>query len=168
MSYATRSLSTQHLRGPSGSSSTSSQSPALVARIEEKKGELQHLQELRDLSASVATQMEALERKLSTLSEGTEATDDEPIAIAAVMSNWHNVLRAINMASGHVMLTASSAASLAGPSGAGDESAEPLPQTLVRIPTEHAPTLQAQAEAAEAAVAAAATADDDDETTSNP
>jgi DASH complex subunit DAD2 len=27
----------------------------------------------------------------------------------------------------------------------------PLPQTLVRIPTEHAPALQAQAEAAEAA-----------------
>lgn len=29
-----------------------------------------------------------------------------------------------------------------------------LPQTLVRIPTEHAPTLQAQAEAAAAAAAA--------------
>lgn len=30
---------------------------------------------------------------------------------------------------------------------------ETLPQTLVRIPTEHAPTLQAQAEAVEAAAA---------------
>jgi len=30
---------------------------------------------------------------------------------------------------------------------------EALPQTLVRIPTEHAPTLQAQAEAVEAAAA---------------
>ena len=34
---------------------------------------------------------------------------------------------------------------------AGPASTEELPQTLVRIPTEHAPTLQAQAEAAEAA-----------------
>lgn len=31
------------------------------------------------------------------------------------------------------------------------EAPGPLPQTLVRIPTEHAPALQAQAEAAEAA-----------------
>ncbi|KOS21933.1 DASH complex subunit dad2 [Escovopsis weberi] len=70
-----------------------SQSPALVARIEEKRAELEHLQDLRDLSAAVAGQMEALEQKLSTLSDGTEA-------IAAVVGNWHNVLRAINMASG--------------------------------------------------------------------
>lgn len=31
------------------------------------------------------------------------------------------------------------------------DSAQALPQTLVRIPTEHAPVVQAQAEAAEAA-----------------
>lgn len=71
MSYPTRSLST-HMRGPSVSASTASQSPALVARIEEKRAELEHLKELRDLSAAVATQMEALEQKVSTLSDGTE------------------------------------------------------------------------------------------------
>ncbi|KJZ77105.1 hypothetical protein HIM_03426 [Hirsutella minnesotensis 3608] len=135
MSYHTRPLST-HMRAASGSAS-SSQSPALLARIEEKKAELQNLKELRDLSAAVAGQMEALERKLVTLSDGTEA-------IAAVMSNWHNVLRAINMAS----------AKLATPSGDvnqdDDSGSGQLPQTLVRIPTEHAPTLQAQAEAMEA------------------
>ena len=38
------------------------------------------------------------------------------------------------------------------------QSAERLPQTLVRIPTEHAPTLHAQAEAAEAAAAEEETA----------
>lgn len=73
--------------------STTGQSPALVARVNEKKAELENLKELRDLSAAMATQMEALAQKLSTLSDGTEA-------IALVLSNWHNVLRAINMASG--------------------------------------------------------------------
>ncbi|KND94523.1 DASH complex subunit DAD2 [Tolypocladium ophioglossoides CBS 100239] len=138
MSYPTRSLST-HMRGASGSASTTSQSPALIARIEEKKAELEHLKELRDLSAAVATQMEALEKKVSTLSDGTEV-------IATVMGNWHNVLRAINMASAKFAKPSADAAT-------EDEPSEPLPQTLVRIPTEHAPTLQAQAEAVEAAAA---------------
>ncbi|KAK7423908.1 DASH complex subunit dad2 [Neonectria punicea] len=85
------------MRAPSASSSSTGQSPALLARIEEKKAELESLRELRDLSAAVAEQMEALEKKLSTLSDGTEA-------IAVVMGNWHNVLRAINMASSPKLL----------------------------------------------------------------
>ncbi|KAK2070726.1 hypothetical protein P8C59_005200 [Phyllachora maydis] len=111
------------MRQPSMSVSSASagQSPALIARVNEKKAELENLRELRDLSAAVASQMEALEEKLATLSDGTEA-------IAHVVGSWQNVLRAINMASSKL---ASSA----------------LPETLVRIPTEHAPTLQAQAEA---------------------
>ncbi|KAI8724586.1 DASH complex subunit DAD2 [Fusarium sp. LHS14.1] len=139
MSYPTRSFS-GHMRNPSASAASSAgQSPALLQRIEEKKAELENLRELRDLSAAVATQMEALEQKLSTLSDGTEA-------IAAVVGNWHNVLRAINMASSKLAKTAANASA--------DESQDqpgPLPQTLVRIPTEHAPALQAQAKAAEAA-----------------
>lgn len=101
------------MRPPSGAAASSSQSPALVARIEEKKAELQSLKELQDLSRAVANQMEALEQKLNTLSDGTEGvfivqdgkygwfllTWIPNPAIAAVMSNWHNVLRAINMAS---------------------------------------------------------------------
>lgn len=71
MSYPTRSLSS-HMRGPSVSGPSAAQSPALVARIEEKRAELAHLQELKQLSAAVATQMEALEQKLATLSDGTE------------------------------------------------------------------------------------------------
>ncbi|KAK3304283.1 DASH complex subunit Dad2-domain-containing protein [Chaetomium strumarium] len=119
-----------HMRQPSLSGS--GQSPALVARVNEKKAELENLKELRDLSTAVATQMEALEQKLATLSDGTEA-------IALVLSNWHNVLRAINMAS----------AKLPKPStGTEDGEKVPLPQTLVRIPTEHAPALQAHTDAA--------------------
>ncbi|GAB1313327.1 DASH complex subunit dad2 [Madurella fahalii] len=126
--FPSRSLSS-HMRQPSLSASAG-QSPALVARVNEKKAELQNLKELRDLSAAVASQMEALEQKLATLSDGTEA-------IALVLSNWHNVLRAINMAS----------AKLPKPSGEEGDGI-PLPQTLVRIPTEHAPALQAHAEGA--------------------
>jgi hypothetical protein len=48
------------------------QSPALVARVEEKKAELRSLQELRDLSAAMAGQMEALEQRLGTLADGTQ------------------------------------------------------------------------------------------------
>lgn len=78
-----------HIR--SASSSTNA-SPALLQRINEKKAELASLKELQTLSKALADQMEQLEEKLGTLSDGTEA-------VAAVLSNWHNVLRAISMAS---------------------------------------------------------------------
>lgn len=68
--FPSRSLSS-HMRQPSLSASAG-QSPALVARVNEKKAELQNLKELRDLSAAVASQMEALEQKLATLSDGAE------------------------------------------------------------------------------------------------
>ena len=55
-----------------GPAASAGQSPALIARVNEKKAELENLRELRDLSAAVATQMEALEQKLATLSDGTE------------------------------------------------------------------------------------------------
>jgi DASH complex subunit DAD2 len=83
-----------HLRSGSLSNagSSTSQSSALQARINEKKQELASLKELQSLSAGLADQMEQLEQKLATLSDGTEA-------VATVLSNWHNVLRAISMAS---------------------------------------------------------------------
>lgn len=61
-----------HLRGSSVSGAAAGPSPALLARIEEKKAELDNLKQLRDLSSEVAAQMEALEQKLATLSDGTE------------------------------------------------------------------------------------------------
>ncbi|KAI1855298.1 hypothetical protein JX266_000163 [Neoarthrinium moseri] len=140
MAYSTRSLS-GHLRQSSAAgnfnSQSSGQSSALQARINEKKAELANLKELKDLSAAVADQMEALEQKLSTLSDGTEA-------IATVLGNWHNVLRAINMASAKLPKPREDQASTT-----DDGDSVPLPQTLVRIPTEHAPALQAQAEGLE-------------------
>lgn len=44
----------------------------LLARINEKKTELENLKQLRDLSAGLAAQMQTLEDKLSTLSDGTQ------------------------------------------------------------------------------------------------
>jgi len=55
-----------------GSQATSTQSPMLVARINEKRAELEGLKQLRDLSAGLASQMQTLQEKLSTLSDGTE------------------------------------------------------------------------------------------------
>ncbi|KAM3558750.1 hypothetical protein MY1884_003819 [Beauveria asiatica] len=140
MSYPTRSLST-HMRAQGGIGASSGQQSALSARIEEKRAELEHLKELKDLSGAVASQMEALEQKLSTLTDGTEA-------IAAVIGNWHNVLGAINMASTKLAKPASAPVNEDEPEDGG-----PLPETLVRIPTEHAPTLHAQTENLEAAAA---------------
>ena len=70
------------MRAPS--SGAAPQSPALVARIEEKRAELENLKELRDLSANMATQMEGLEQKLATLSDGTEGKIDSLSATAFI------------------------------------------------------------------------------------
>ncbi|KXJ97130.1 DASH complex subunit Dad2-domain-containing protein [Microdochium bolleyi] len=142
MAFSSRATMSGHMRSGSAGhgSSQAGQSSALAARVSEKKTELESLKELRDLSAEMASQMEALEQKLATLTDGTEA-------IATVIGNWHNVLRAINMAS----------AKLPQPKvdietnddePRDDQDQMPLPQTLVRIPTEHAPSLQAQADEA--------------------
>ncbi|KAI0518202.1 DASH complex subunit Dad2-domain-containing protein [Xylaria bambusicola] len=140
MAFSTRTLP-GHMRQGSASGNSNAQSTGqsatLLARVDEKKAELENLKELRDLSAAVANQMEALQQKLATLSDGTEA-------IATVIGNWHNVLQAINMASAKI--PGAQAAQSDEPSI--EETELPLPQTLVRIPTEHAPALQAQAELA--------------------
>jgi len=78
MSYSSRPLAS-HLRQNSTTSgnltsSSAGQSPILLARINEKKAELENLKQLRDLSAGLAGQMQMLEEKLATLSDGTEGT----------------------------------------------------------------------------------------------
>lgn len=75
MAYQSRPLSS-NLRNPSmgGLQTSSGQSPILVARINEKRAELENLKQLRDLSAELAAQMQTLEEKLSMLSDGAEGS----------------------------------------------------------------------------------------------
>ncbi|KAJ5131707.1 DASH complex subunit DAD2 [Penicillium atrosanguineum] len=105
------------LRQPSQPSS------ALAMRIAAKKAELENLRQLRDLSGTLAMQMQALESKIATLKDGTEA-------VACVLANWDNVLRAISLASNK----ASGLPDFTGPET--EESPSRLPATLVRIPAE--------------------------------
>ncbi|GES65105.1 DASH complex subunit DAD2 [Aspergillus terreus] len=116
--------SSSGLRQPNLSGIPPQQSSALAARIAAKKTELENLKQLRDMSATLAMQMQALETKIGTLKDGTEA-------VACVLANWDNVLRAISMAS-------TKAAAIQGPEGhMPEQSQAPLmPATLVRIPAE--------------------------------
>ncbi|EPE29462.1 hypothetical protein GLAREA_00622 [Glarea lozoyensis ATCC 20868] len=134
MSYSSRPIAS-HLRQGSTTNS-SGPSPVLLARINEKKAELENLKQLRDLSAGLAGQMQMLEEKLGTLSDGTEA-------VATVLGNWHNVLQAISMASMKIPKPKDSEDHM--PESKAKDEIE-LPQTLVRIPTEHAPMLKQQTE----------------------
>ena len=95
----------------------SQQSTFLQQKIADKKTELANLKDLQALSGGLADQMQMLADKLQTLSDGTEGELVQRCgisrirkqlvhtylpcvpAVAAVLSNWHNVLRAINMAS---------------------------------------------------------------------
>lgn len=95
MSFGPRQTTIRPSSGLGLGGSQNSQSSALQARINEKKTELESLRQLRDLSAGLAGQMQQLEEKLGTLSDGTEA-------VAAVMANWGSVLRAVSMASGEL------------------------------------------------------------------
>lgn len=95
MAYPSRSLNST-LRHPSTDSSqpSSGQSPVLVARINEKRAELENLKQLRDLSAGLAAQMQTLEEKLSMLSDGAEGLFEflkKPWSAAANMKRIINV-----------------------------------------------------------------------------
>ena len=75
---------TSSLRHPSigGLQNSAGQSPLLLNRINEKKVELENLRQLRDLSGGLAAQMEALEQKLATLSDGTEGNRSRMVVTA--------------------------------------------------------------------------------------
>jgi DASH complex subunit DAD2 len=76
----------------------------LTSRIAEKQAEFESLSQLRDLSTTLATQMENLESKLHCLADGTESialrTRVLISGVAEVLANWQNVFRAINLATG--------------------------------------------------------------------
>ncbi|KAG2002190.1 hypothetical protein GB937_009691, partial [Aspergillus fischeri] len=98
------------------------QSLALSSRIVSKKAELENLMRLRDLSGVMAMQMQVLEAK---------------IAMACVLANWDNVLRAISMASTKAAVSISTKDQSSSAETGHDLMVERcLPATLVRIPVE--------------------------------
>ena len=72
MAYSNQTLTSGLRHSSTGGSQASTQSPMLVARINEKRAELESLKQLQELSSGLALQMQTLEQKLSTLSDGTE------------------------------------------------------------------------------------------------
>ena len=89
MSLPHRPLSSNLRHTSIGTSNASTgQSPLLVARLNEKKAELENLKQLRDLSGGLAAQMQALEDKLSTLSNGTEGSQTCPARIISFSDKY--------------------------------------------------------------------------------
>jgi DASH complex subunit DAD2 len=106
------------------------QSLALSSRIVSKKAELENLMRLRHLSGVMAMQMQVLETKIGTLKHGTEA-------VACVLANWDNVIRAISMASTKAAVSISTKDQSSSVETDHNLMVERrLPATLVRIPVE--------------------------------
>ncbi|EAW07955.1 DASH complex subunit DAD2 [Aspergillus clavatus NRRL 1] len=116
------------IRQQSGhNAATHQQSTVLALRIESKKAELANLKQLREMSDVLSKQMQALETKIGTLKDGTEA-------VACVLANWDNVLRAINMASSKTADLKSSTEHSLSQTDSDKAIDRNLPATLVRIP----------------------------------
>ncbi|KAE8348541.1 DASH complex subunit Dad2-domain-containing protein [Aspergillus coremiiformis] len=108
------------------------QSSVLAARIASKKAELNNLKQLRDMSGTLAMQMQVLEQKIRTLNDGTEG-------VALVLSNWDNVLQSISMASTKTVNIRRPTEQESNTGSGGIRIVDSdIPATLVRIPAEQA------------------------------
>lgn len=84
--------------------------------VEEKRAELQNLNEIKRFTEILTDQLELLEEKLDTMADGAEAA-------ALVFSNWQNVIKSVSLASLGLMKY----------SQKDYEELKPLPECLVRI-----------------------------------
>lgn len=75
-----------------GAGSGSGGTSLLETRLSEKKRELENLLQLQQLSGDLVKELQVLAGKLDTLADGTEA-------VAAVLQNWGNIIRAVTLAS---------------------------------------------------------------------
>lgn len=64
----------------------------MAQRLTEKQRELENLLQLQQMSASLVQELEDLEGKLQKLAGGTQA-------VALVLQNWGNIIRALTLAS---------------------------------------------------------------------
>ncbi|ODV78060.1 DASH complex, subunit Dad2 [Suhomyces tanzawaensis NRRL Y-17324] len=84
--------------------------------IVDKRADLEMLQEFRQLTAELATNLELVGDKLEHMKGGTES-------VALILANWQNVVKSISLASLGLMKYSES----------DYESRAPLPEALVRI-----------------------------------
>ncbi|KAG7194872.1 uncharacterized protein KQ657_003980 [Scheffersomyces spartinae] len=89
---------------------------AYQLQIAERQAELKKLLEFRDMAQSMGDELAALQHKLDTMEDGAKG-------VALVLSNWHNVTRAISLAS----------LSLSRYSEKDYVEGHPVPERLVRI-----------------------------------
>ncbi|PWY64711.1 hypothetical protein BO70DRAFT_366934 [Aspergillus heteromorphus CBS 117.55] len=119
---------TSSLRLPNQHSNiTQQQSSLLASRIALKRAELDNLRQLCEMSGTLALQMQALENKIGTLKDGAQA-------VACVLANWDNVLRAINMASSKAVGLNTQTGLTLDPANKNMHQTSSMPATLVRIP----------------------------------
>lgn len=64
----------------------------MAHRLAEKQRELENLLQLQQMSASLVQELESLESSLQKLAGGTQA-------VALVLQNWGNIIRALTLAS---------------------------------------------------------------------
>ncbi|CUM62684.1 uncharacterized protein PRCAT00000238001 [Priceomyces carsonii] len=89
-------------------------------KLQEKRIELEKLMEFRDLSETLALQLEEVEEKLNKMNSGAES-------VALVLSNWQNVIRSVSLASLGLMKYTEK----------DYQDKVPLPESLVRIRLEN-------------------------------
>lgn len=89
---------------------------SLQTRIEEKREELENLQELKKFTGILVTQLEQIEEKFETMADGAES-------VALVLSNWKSVMNSVSLASLGLLKYSSK----------DYKEKVPLPECLVRI-----------------------------------
>lgn len=64
----------------------------MAQRLSDKQRELENFVQLQHMSQSLVEELEGLESKLKNLADGTQA-------VALVLQNWGNIMRALTLAS---------------------------------------------------------------------
>lgn len=91
-------------------------SNSLQAKIDEKREELENLQELKKFTGVLVRQLEQIEDKFETMADGAES-------VALVLSNWKSVMNSVSLASLGLLKYSSK----------DFKESAPLPECLVRI-----------------------------------
>lgn len=89
---------------------------SIQRKIQEKKEELQHLNELKQFTGVLSGQLEQIEERLDTMADGAES-------VALILSSWQNVVNSVSLASLGLLKYSTK----------DYETKTPLPECLVRI-----------------------------------